>query len=112
MMRNPGIQFLFTSFVAVLISSAGLQLTYAGPCSADIDEIEAAMGQSEPGAGANSDGNANLAGKQAPPHAQPRAELRSDPRYIAAMERARTLDSQNGPGCIKLVREIKNLIGM
>ena len=34
----------------------------------------------------------------------------ADPRFTAAMDRARSLDAEGNPACMKLVREIKNLI--
>ncbi len=98
---------LMTSAGAILTVGAELPGAFGGPCSEEIAAIEATM--EEPVAVASSDGNQTLAPQPAPPHA--RTELRSDPRYVAAMERARALDAENSPGCMKVMREVKNLIG-
>jgi hypothetical protein len=36
--------------------------------------------------------------------------MQADPRFIAAMDRARSLDAEGNPACMKVVREIKNLV--
>jgi hypothetical protein len=72
----------------------------AGPCSAEIAEIETTMSESD-----------RRDGSQPTPHSV-RADMKADPRYIETMDRARVLDAQNSPACMKVVREIRNLIGM
>jgi len=109
MTYNLKAQLLKTSAVAMLILGMGLRLSFGGPCSDEIAQIEAMMGQPSASSVTNSDGNQSLANQQAPPHA--RTELRSDPRYVAAMERARALDAENSPACMKLTREVKSLVG-
>jgi hypothetical protein len=86
------------TFVAALAFGFESAPAYAGPCGAEIAEIETAMSESERPVGST--------------NPQVRADLKVDARYIETMDRARLLDAQNSPACMKVVREIRNLIGM
>ena len=48
----------------------------------------------------------------APPLSVARAKMKTDAHYLAAMDRARSLDAEGNAGCMRVVREIKNMIGM
>ena len=85
----------------------------AGPCTTDIEQIENEMSQSnsESGSTNRKSGGAQL-GWQPPPLSVARAKMKTDAHYLAAMDRARSLDAEGNAGCMRVVREIKNMIGM
>jgi hypothetical protein len=91
--------------IAGLIFSLGISCADAGPCSNDIELIANEMSQSDD---PDPTDNRSLGAK--PPHGAVRAKMRADPRFIAAMDRARSLDAEGSPACMKVVREIKNLV--
>ena len=41
-----------------------------------------------------------------------RAKMKTDAHYIAGMDRARSLHAEGNAGCMKVVREIKKMLGM
>jgi hypothetical protein len=87
--------------------------SYAGPCSAEIAEIETAMAESDPRVGLTDPKSTDAQAHTPPtPHSAARADMKADARYIETMDRARLLDAQNSPACMKVVRKIRNLIGM
>jgi hypothetical protein len=91
--------------IAGLVFSLGISCADAGPCSNDIELIANEMSQSdEP----DSTDSRSLGAKL--PHGEVRGKMRADPRFIAAMNRARSLDVEGNPACMKVVREIKNLV--
>jgi hypothetical protein len=91
--------------MAGLVFSLGISCADAGPCSNDIEVIANEMSQSDD---PDPTDNRSLGAK--PPHGVVRAKMRADPRFIAAMDRARFLDAEGNPACMKVVREIKNLV--
>jgi hypothetical protein len=91
--------------IAGLVFSLGISCADAGPCSNDIEVIANEMSQSDD---PDPTDNRSLGAK--PPHGVVRAKMRADPRFIAAMDRARFLDAEGNPACMKVVREIKNLV--
>jgi hypothetical protein len=88
-----------------LVLSLGISCSDAGPCSNDIELIANEMSQSDDPDSPDS----RLLGAK-PPHWEVRGKMRADPRFIAAMDRARSLDAEGNPACMKVVREIKNLV--
>ena len=88
-----------------LVLSIGVSCADAGPCSNDIELIANEMSQSDD---PDPTDNRSLGAK--PPHGEVRGKMRADPRFIAAMDRARSLDAEGNPACMKVVREIKNLV--
>ena len=88
--------------IAGLVFSLGISCADAGPCSNDIEVIANEMSQSDDPDPTN---NRSLGA-----HGAVRAKMRADPRFIAAMDRARSLDAEGNPACMKVVREIKNLV--
>ena len=93
-----------TLFAALAFGFEGAP-AYAGPCSVEIAEIEAAMSESDPRGG-------SMGAQSEPKPHSVRADMKADARYTESMDRARLLDAQNSPACMKVVREIRNLIGM
>jgi hypothetical protein len=91
--------------IAGLVFSLGISCADAGPCSNDIELIANEVSQSDD---LDSTDSRSLGAK--PPHGAVRAKMRTDPRFIAAMDRARSLDAEGNPACMKVVREIKNLV--
>ena len=86
---------------------------FAGPCSDEIAHIENAMDRADPGVSpSDTQSIAAQTSRQPTPSSVARAKMKADARYTEAMDRARLLDSQNSPACMKVVREIRNLIGM
>ena len=92
--------------IAGLVFSLGISCAGAGPCSNDIELIANEMSQSDDPDATDS----RSPGAKPPPHGAVRAKMRTDPRFIAAMDRARSLDAEGNPACMKVVREIKNLV--
>ena len=88
-----------------LVFSLGISCADAGPCSDDIELIANEMSQSDDPDPTDS---RSLGAK--PSHDAVRGKMRADPRFIAAMDRARSLDKEGNPACMKVVREIKNLV--
>jgi hypothetical protein len=88
-----------------LVFSLGISCADAGPCSDDIELIANEMSQSDDPDPTDS---RSLGAK--PSHDAVRTKMRADPRFIAAMDRARSLDAEGNPACMKVVREIKNLV--
>jgi hypothetical protein len=86
-----------------LVLGFGISWANAGPCSSDIDLIAKEMMSDDP------DPKDRPLGSR-PPHAGVRTKLRSDPQFVAAMDRARALDMEGNPACMKVVREIKNFV--
>ena len=95
-----------TVLVALALGFDGAP-SYAGPCSTEITEIETAMAESDPIVGPT---NRQSTNRQ--PISAARRGMKADARYTDTMDRARLLDTQNSPACMKVVREIRNLIGM
>jgi hypothetical protein len=91
--------------IAGLVFSLGVSCADAGPCSTDIEMIASEMSQSD-----DPDSTDSRSLSARPPHGAVRAKMRADPRFIAAMDRARSLDAEGNPACMKVVREIKNLV--
>ena len=91
--------------IAGLVFSLGTSCADAGPCSNDIELIANEMSQSD-----DPDSTDSRSLGATPPHGAVRAKMRADPRFIAAMGRARSLDAEGNPACMKVVREIKNLV--
>ena len=100
---------LMTSALLVL----GVGCAQAGPCSADIAQIEKALNQpnSPFGPTGRQTVGAQL-GQQPTPSSMARAEQKAGSRYQAALTRAQTLDNQNDPACKKAVKKLKTLVGM
>ena len=92
--------------IAGLVFSLGISCSDAGPCSDDIGLIANEMSQSDDPDPTDS----RSLGTKPPSRATVRAKKRSDPRFTAAMDRARSLDAEGNPACLKVVREIKNLV--
>ena len=93
--------------VLVILTTFGVSCSYAGPCSTEIAAIEIEMTRADsPPSGEIQPSKQSTLGARVHP------EMRIDPRYVEAMERARLLDSQNSPACMKIIREVKNLLGM
>jgi hypothetical protein len=92
--------------ISGLVFSLGISCADAGPCSHDIELIANEMSQSDDPDPTDS---RSLGTK---PQSRPavRVKMRSDPRFTAAMDRARSLDAEGNPACMKVVREIKNLV--
>jgi hypothetical protein len=105
MLRSFLAASLFLSFGA-----AGVQ---AGPCTNEILQIEKAV--NEPNSpytptlpqsiGAQID-------QQPTPSSVARAQQEANAHYEAVLDRARKLDSQNNSECEKVVRELKDLVGL
>ena len=91
--------------IAGLVFSLGISCADAGPCSNDIELIANEMSQSD-----EPDSRDKRSVGAKPPHGEVRGKMRADPRFIAAMDRARSLDAEGNPACMKVVREIKNLV--
>jgi hypothetical protein len=89
--------------IAGLVFSLGISCADAGPCSNDIELIANEMSQSDDPDSTDS----RLLGAK-PPHV--RTKMKTDPRFTTAMDRARSLDTEGNPACMKVVREIKNLV--
>ena len=92
--------------IAGLVFSLGISCAGAGPCSNDIELIANEMSQSDDPDPTDS----RSLGAKPPPTGAVRPKMRADPRFIAAMDRARSLDAEGNPACMKVVREIKNLV--
>ena len=92
--------------IAGLVFSLGISCSDAGPCSDDIALIANEMSQSDDPDPTDS----RSLGAKPPSRGTVRAKMRSDPRFTAAMDRARSLDAEGNPACLKVVREIKNLV--
>jgi hypothetical protein len=92
--------------IAGLFFSLGISCSDAGPCSNDIELIANEMSQSDDPDPMDS----RSLGTKPPSRAAVRVKMRSDPRFTAAMDRARSLDAEGNPACMKVVREIKNLV--
>ena len=101
----------------VLMTSALLMLgvgcAQAGPCSADIAQIEKALNQpnSPFGPTGRQTVGAQL-GRQPTPSSMARAEKKADTNYQTVLTRAQALDNQNNPACKKTVKKLKALVGM
>jgi hypothetical protein len=97
--------------IAGLVLGLGISSSDAGPCSNDIELIANEMSQSDDN-DINPIDRRPLGTKSDFPSARGMslAKMKADPRFIAAMERARSLDDEGNPACMKLVREMKNLI--
>jgi hypothetical protein len=91
--------------IAGLVFSLGISCADAGPCSNDIELIANEMSQSD-----DPDSTDSRSPGAKPPHGAVRTKMRADPRFTAAMDRARSLDAEGNPACMKVVREIKNLV--
>ena len=91
--------------IAGLVFSLGVSCADAGPCSTDIEMIASEMSQLD-----DPDSTDSRSLGATPPHGAVRAKMRADPRFIAGMDRARSLDAEGNPACMKVVREIKNLV--
>jgi len=91
--------------IAGLVFSLGVSCADAGPCSTDIEMIASEMSQLD-----DPDSTDSRSLSATPPHGAVRAKMRTDPRFTAAMDRARSLDAEGNPACTKVVREIKNLV--
>jgi hypothetical protein len=92
--------------IAGLVFSLGISCADAGPCSNDIEVIANEIGQPDDPDPADS----RSLGTKPPSRAAARAKMKTDPRFTAAMDRARSLDAVGNPACMKVVREIKNLV--
>jgi hypothetical protein len=95
------------SQVLIFLAMYGVSCSDAGPCSTEIASIDIEMTRVE----SPPSGETQLS-KPSTPGARVRSEMRTDPRFVEAMERARLLDSENSPACMKIVREVRNLLGM
>ena len=89
--------------IAGLVFSLGISCADAGPCSNDIELIANEMSQSD-------DLDSTDSRSLSATHRAVRAKMKTDPRFSAAMDRARSLDAEGNPACMKVVREIKNLV--
>jgi len=88
-------------------------ISSAGPCAADIKQIEDEMAQVDTESeSANRKSGGVQSSWQPPPRSVARAKMKTDAHYLAAMDRARSLDAEGNAGCMRVVREIKNMIGM
>jgi hypothetical protein len=114
---SPGIDQMCNIFRCSLIAGAILGATIgfagAGPCSREIAEIENVMRHPGPDIGPT---NAQSVAAQL--HRQPtqasvaRATIRADARYYRTLARARALDAKGSMKCMRVVRRLKELIGM
>src|SRR5262245_21921753 len=101
------------AFFAASVLGWDAPVAFAGPCSDEIARIENAMDVPDPDSSSTDTQSIAAQTSRQPTHSSvARAKMKSDARYTEAMDRARLLDTQNSPACMKVVREIRNLIGM
>ena len=84
----------------------------AGPCTADIAQFEAAVGQSRgnPDAGLTADQSVGAQlGHQPTPNSLRQAESRLQSKFAARILRAKRLDAEGNPGCIGALKAARRL---
>ena len=108
-MRN----ILCSILIAGAIFGLNIGSAIAGPCSREIAEIESVMrhprGMTDP---TNPQSVGAQLDRQPTQASVARAIRRADARYYRTLARARALDAKGSAKCMRVVRRLKDLIGM
>ena len=96
-----------------LILGFGTALAYGGPCTQEIQRIEKAVNApNSPYTPTLPQSIGAQIDRQPTPSSIARAEQEATANYKAVLSRAQTLDNQNNPECQKVVKELKDLVGL